>query len=155
MYLNPPKYTWKISQILTKMRFRYFFRSSKKRTSSKTLEAALGTMRDLITNLTFEQHPGTNLSVAERKALRQIMDDNALIINKADKGSTIVVQNHKDYAFAGFKHLNDDKVYKKLDFDLTKDVCIKLHTFQNKLFKGLINKDMLEFCSPPEEVRAA
>ena len=58
-------------------------------------------MRDLITNLTFEQHPGTNLTVAERKALRQIMDDNALIINKADKDSTIVVQNHKDLSCTG------------------------------------------------------
>ena len=41
-------------------------------------------------------------------------------------------------------HLNDDKVYKKLDVDLTEEV--------DKLYKqGLINKDMKEFCSPPDE----
>ena len=125
-------------QLVRKMRFRYFFRSSKrkmsrykrkssapaKRTSNKTLEAALDTMRDLIINLTYEQQPGTNLTIAERKALRELMENNALIINKADKGSTIVVQNHEDYALAIFTHLNDDKVYKKLDFDLTKDVYV-------------------------------
>ena len=97
-------------QLVRKMTFRYFFRSSKrkmnryrrkssapaKRTSNKTLEAALDTMRDLITNLSYEQHPGTNLTIAERKALRELMDNNALIINKADKGSTIVIQNHKE-----------------------------------------------------------
>ena len=66
----------------------------------------LDIMRDLIVNLTYEQNPGTNLTIAERKALRQLMDDNALIINKADKGSTIVVQTHKNYALAGFNDLN-------------------------------------------------
>ena len=37
-------------------------------------------------------------------------------------------------------------MYKKLDFDFTEDICIKLHTFLNKLFReGLINKDMMDF----------
>lgn len=40
------------------------------------------------------------------------MEDNSLDNNKADNGNTIVIQNHKDYALAGFKHLSDEKVYK-------------------------------------------
>ena len=59
------------------------------------LEAKLDIMRDLNHN--------TKLTI--RYALRKLMDDNALIINKVDKGSTIVVQKHKDYALAGFNHL--------------------------------------------------
>ena len=157
-------------QLVCKMRFRYHFRASEKkksrykrksnaqalRTSSKTLETALDTMRDLISNLSYEQNPGTNLTIAERRALTKLKEDNALIINKADKGSTIVIQNHKDYALAGFSHLNDETVYKKLDVDLTEEVCHKLQMFLDKLYKqGLINKDMKEFCSPPDEVRPA
>ena len=76
-------------------------------------------MRDLISNLSYEQNPGTNLTIAECRALTKHKEDIALIINKTDKGSTIVIQNHKDYALAGFTHLNDDRVYKKLDVDLT------------------------------------
>ena len=80
-----------------------------RRCSNKTLESALG-MRDLIVNLTYEQNRGNNLTIAEPKALHQLMDDNALIINKADEDSSIVVQNHKDNALAGFNHLNDNRL---------------------------------------------
>ena len=157
-------------QLVRKMRFRYKFRASTRkmsryrrksnaqalRSSNNTLEYALDTMRSQILSLNYEQNPGTNLTFQEQQALKRLKEDNALVINKADKGSTIVVQNHSDYALAGFNHLNDDKVYKKLHVDCTQEVCRKLHTFLNKLFKeGLINKDMLDFCTPPSEVRTA
>ena len=40
-----------------------------------------------------------------------------------------MIQNHKDYALARFSHLNDDKVYKTLDVDLTEDICFKVQAF--------------------------
>ena len=48
-----------------------------------------------------------NLSQKERKTLRELICDNDLIINKADKGSTIVVQNRADYIHTALEHLDD------------------------------------------------
>ena len=48
------------------------------RTSSKTLESMLDIMRDLISNLSYEQNPGTNLTKAERRALTKLKEDNFL-----------------------------------------------------------------------------
>lgn len=69
---------------------------------------------------------------------------------------TLVVQNDCNYALAIFKHLDDEKVYKKLKADITPEVCIKLETFLKKLFtERLINKEMLDSCTPPNEERTA
>ena len=68
------------------------------------LEAALDIMRDLIINLTYEQHPSTNLTIAVRKALRELMENNALIINKADNGSCHCIDTI-------LKHYNDVIMY--------------------------------------------
>ena len=64
-------------------------------------------MREELSSLHNEQEPGHNLTFGEHIALMNLKEDNSLVINKADKGSTIVVQNHSDYAQAGFIHLSD------------------------------------------------
>ena len=38
-----------------------------------------------------------NLTRQERKSLRELIDNDKIIINKADKGSTVVVRNKHDY----------------------------------------------------------
>ena len=86
-------------QLVRKMRFRYYFRASERkksrykhksnaqalRTSGKTLESTLEIMIDFISNLSYEQNPGTNLTIAEPRALTKLKEDDALIIIKADK----------------------------------------------------------------------
>ena len=42
-----------------------------------------------------------------------------LIINKADKGSTIVVQDRSEYITEAMKHLNDETTYKLLRENIT------------------------------------
>ena len=90
--------------------------------------------REELSSLHYEQEPGHNLTFGEHTALMNLKGDNSLVINKADKGSTIVVQNHSDYAQAGFIRLSDVKVYQKLDGDITPQVCIKLDAFLKRLF---------------------
>ena len=60
-----------------------------------------------------------NLTPSERKAVWEVKNDKDLIINKADKGSTIVVQNRTDYTNAALEHLNDPNIYIELDGDPT------------------------------------
>ena len=64
-----------------------------------------------------------NLSPGERKALRELKCNTDLIINKADKGSTIVVQNRANHIIDASEHLNDPYTYKVLDGDPTNSIC--------------------------------
>ena len=57
-----------------------------------------------------KQNKLDNLTRREREALKQLTDNPTLIINKADKGSTIVVQDRSDYIM---KHLNNKTTYKR------------------------------------------
>ena len=95
-----------------------------------------------------------NLSLEEQKALRELKNDTDLIINKADKGSTIVVQNRADYIRDALEHLDYPIRYKELDGDPTRSICRGLNKFLIRLYKkGLLKKKQVDFCSPPEKAR--
>ena len=64
-----------------------------------------------------------NLSLEERKALGELKSNTDLVINKADKGSTIVVQNRTDYINDALEHLNDPNTYRELEGDPTNSIC--------------------------------
>ena len=53
-----------------------------------------------------------NLSPSERKALRELKCNTNLIVSKARKGSTIVVQNKADYIRDALQHLNEPDTYR-------------------------------------------
>ena len=97
-----------------------------------------------------------NLSRGERKALRELICDKDLIINKADKGSTIVVQNRADYIKTALEQLNDPITYRLLDGNPTSCICANIvFLLQDFLKKGLLNKETVAYCSPPKIARSA
>ena len=55
----------------------------------------------------------------ERIALRELILDPHIVINKADKGSTIVVEDRDKYIRNAKVHLNDPFVYKPLYNDIS------------------------------------
>ena len=71
----------------------------------------------------------------ERKALRELKCNTDLVINEADKGSTIVVQNRTDYIKDALEHLNDPNTYKELDGGRLLLPTFKSPTSQALLFK--------------------
>ena len=75
----------------------------------KALEDAFETIRNDIANIDEINHPTTkhNLTRDERITLKQFMQNDKLITNKADKGCTIVVRDRADYRREGLKHLSD------------------------------------------------
>ena len=86
-----------------------------------------------------------NLTRNGRTALKQFMQSDTLIINKADKGSTIVVIDKTDYISEGLEHLSDTKTYTKLNNDRTKEVIITIRNTLEKLKKiGLLSPRMAE-----------
>ena len=55
-----------------------------------------------------------NLSPEELEALKQLRNDNTIIIKKADKGSTVALMNRDDYTAEVERQLNDTKFHKKM-----------------------------------------
>ena len=66
---------------------------------------------EIINEQKHKQNKSDNLTRQERQALNQLINNPTLIINKADKGSTIVVQ---DRIADAMKHLNNQTTYKPL-----------------------------------------
>ena len=60
-----------------------------------------------VSQISLVYYPPYNLSSSERKALQELKCDTDLMIDKADKGSTIVVQSRADYIKDASHHLDD------------------------------------------------
>ena len=99
-----------------------------KNNAGQTNETQNQILKNFITNTSddiekivplLEQKPRHNLTKQERIALRNLTNNNQIVINKADKGSTVVIQNKTDYIKEALKHLCDPKVYRKLNSDTT------------------------------------
>ena len=53
-----------------------------------------------------KQDKQDNLTRKERLALRELINNPRIVINKADKGSTIVVEDRDEYISNAMVHLN-------------------------------------------------
>ena len=124
--------------------------------ASSKLEGVLEAMKIEISQIPITDNLPPNLSRSERKALRELKCDKHLIKNKADKGSTIVVQNRTDYIKAALQHLNDPVTCTVLDGDPTSAICSGIDSsLQDFYNKALLDKDMVAFCSPSKKARSA
>jgi len=125
----------------------------------KPLEDAFEAMRLDISKLPLDNtklKKHNNLTRKERIALKELSTNHQLIINKADKGSTIVVRHRIDYIHKGLIHLSDTKTYEKLDRDYTNDVAKHLrNTLEQYKKLGLLSPRMLNYCLPPAKPRTA
>ena len=120
------------------------------------LEGVLEAMKIEISQIPITDNLPPNLSRSEHKALRELKCDKDLIINKADKGSTIVVQNRTDYIKAALEHLNDPVTYTVLDGDPTSAIYSGIDSSLQDIYnKGLLDKDMVAFCSSSKKARPA
>ena len=120
----------------------------------KALEDVFEVMRKDIANMTQDPTNKPNLTRNERSALKELASNQNIIINKADKGSTIVVRDEKDYIQEGLEHLSDPNTYLKLDRDLTDQVVVTIRNTLVKLKKlGLLSPNMANYCMPPANCR--
>ncbi|CAH2285912.1 Hypothetical predicted protein [Pelobates cultripes] len=67
-----------------------------------------------------------NFSVQEQMAINDLNNNHAITIKPADKGGAVVIMNTQDYIKEGDKQLSDDKYYKKLNEDPTKEYILQL-----------------------------
>ena len=75
-----------------------------------------------------------NINPKERVAIRELRDNNKIIIKPADKGSAVVILNREDYLTEGYKQLSDENFYLKQDSDLTEKHRIEVQSFLQSLY---------------------
>ena len=61
-----------------------------------------------------KQDKQDNLTRKERLALKELINNPCIVINKANKGSTIVVEDRDEYISNAMVHLNNPNVYEPL-----------------------------------------
>ena len=97
-----------------------------------------------------------NLSKNERAALAKLKKNKNLVINHADKGSSIVIQNRWDYIKYNEDHLQDPLTYTRLDGDPTRHLCEQISSLLAQFkSQGFLSEEMYRFCLPPEHARLA
>ena len=85
-----------------------------------TLDTFLHRIRlEIVNEHKHKQKKTDNLTRQERKTLNELISNPTLIINKADKGSTVIVQDRSDFITEAMKHLADPNTYKKLQENIT------------------------------------
>ena len=95
-----------------------------------------------------------NLSQRQRIALRKLRKRKDIIIKKADKGSTVVIQDRQEYIETGLQHLSDRDTYNELQEDQTKQVAEEVTQAVRSMYQeGHIDKPTAEYLLPPRMVR--
>lgn len=87
-----------------------------------------------------------NLSRQEREELQAIQSDKTLVIQKADKGGSLVILNCEAYDKEIRSQLSNSKFYRKLDHSPISSVKKHTHCLLNQLLdKGCMSKQEYEF----------
>ncbi|XP_062599980.1 uncharacterized protein LOC134261570 [Saccostrea cucullata] len=76
-----------------------------------------------------------NLSKEERSALQSLKNRDDIVIKKADKGSTVVVLDKEIYMAEAQRQLSDERFYKKLDSDPTKEFSTAITKTLDDMFE--------------------
>ena len=97
-----------------------------------------------------------NLPKDGMRLIHRLKNEHEVIINQADKGSTIVLLDRQTYVEEGYKHLTDPETYTRLECDITDKIKQTIKTKLDNLYKsGLLTKRQYEYCYPPETHRTS
>ena len=95
-----------------------------------------------------------NLSTHERKILNSLKKRTDIIIKKADKGDTIVVETTDNYIQDGLAHLSNEKFYHRTPDDINSTIHLAINKFLNNAHHhGLIDKETFQYLTPPINYR--
>ncbi|XP_061196804.1 uncharacterized protein LOC133205080 [Saccostrea echinata] len=77
-----------------------------------------------------------NLSKEERSASQSLKNRDDIVIKKADKGSTVVVLDKETYMAEAHRQLSDERFYKKLDSDPSKEFSTTITKTLDEMFEN-------------------
>uniref|UniRef100_A0A803JRB9 Reverse transcriptase domain-containing protein n=1 Tax=Xenopus tropicalis TaxID=8364 RepID=A0A803JRB9_XENTR len=88
---------------------------------------------------------GSNISRAERQAIKSLQHNTSIIIMRADKGGGTVVLNKNDYESEALRQLENQTHYRKLDGDPTAKFKNELNIFLNAaVMEGVITEELYQ-----------
>ena len=131
--------------------------TQKRLSNNGTLDTFLHRVRvEMLNTDKHKQDKQDNLTIKERLALRELIYNPRIVINKANKGSTIVVEDRDEYISNAMVHLNNLNVYEPLHIDISPTLK-ELITEKLKALKynGLLKQAWFEFCKPPKQTRTS
>ena len=91
-----------------------------------------------------------NITSQQEQLLRNLSNDNTIIISKADKGSTTVLWNRTDYFHEAYRQLGDASFYQKIPSSFTVDNYDNMSCIlKDMLNSGQINKQQFNYLLCP------
>ena len=95
-------------------------------------------------NKTFVKSPHShNITRTEKQALKDLSSNANIVIKKADKSATVVIQNRTDYVKEAERQLSDSFFYKEVEDDLTSKHNEEINTILDDLTnRGQLNKGL-------------
>ena len=88
----------------------------------------------------------SNISKAERKAMKELLNDKEIIIKEADKGGCVVIMNTSHYVNMVKSQLNDSTTYRKVKPNCDNLVMNKLTEFVKK-YKNVLTSQESNYLS--------
>ena len=106
-----------------------------------------------LSDLTIPYHQN-NLNTDEIKALKDIRQNQNIIIKPADKGSATVILDRQNYINEGYRQLNDSRYYEKIQNPIYLETGLKVNEILlDLLSKNFISEKQFEYLKSPEEPR--
>ena len=122
---------------------------------NKTLDIFQRSIKQEIFKCKFKHKRHDNLTKEERIGMRSLRENPHITIQKADKGSAVVVMNATDYLREGYRQLQDEQFYQKIPKDITHKISNKIMdqlTTMRSL--NLITQKNFEFLNVPNPTEA-
>ena len=122
--------------------------------SLTTINQYISNCKHQITNSIRSTSHKDNLNPIQRRVLNNLKKRTDIIIKKADKGDTIVVETIENYTKDGLAHLSDPKYYQRLGSDPNQSITDSIAKFLIKAHqRGMIDKDTYNYLLPPKPFR--
>ena len=102
---------------------------------SVTLESYLEEVKTELAEVKISK-PKNNLPINERQALKELKQNNNIIVKKADKGTTTVIMNKQDKILEGQNLLDEEENYKPLTLPMALETSQKAKELINALHHG-------------------
>ena len=95
-----------------------------------------------------------NITIEERQALKSLRSNRDIVINVADKGSNVVIQNTSDYKTEIYRQLHCSHHYLRITEPIYPTTAIKLTKILSRLKRsGFITPKQCTYLTPPPDPR--
>ena len=122
---------------------------------SRTLDIFQRSIKQEILKCKFKHKRHDNLTKEERIGMRTLRENPQITIQKADKGSAVVVMNTTDYLREGYRQLQDEQFYQKIPEDITNKISNNILEHLTEMRSlNLITQKNFEFLNIPNPTEA-